>query len=150
VITGYQYKFYLNANHAIYINGKLGQLHPHTWELSFEVINENEKLILFNKVQPMIDEMLNKYQNQNINNIEPFDKINPTLENITDYFMNEFREKLKKIGMILTWIEVSENASISYFINVLDEADIKEESVQTHDNDMDMAIDDIIMKSIGR
>ena len=118
--------------------------------MSFEVLIENVKLILFNKVQPMIEEMLNKYQNQNINNIEPFDKINPPLDNITDYFMNEFREKLKKIGMILTWIEVSENATISYFINVLDEADIKEESVQTHDNDMDMAIDDIIMKSMGR
>ena len=42
MITGYHYKFYLNANHAIYLNGQLGQIHPHTWEFSFEVINENE------------------------------------------------------------------------------------------------------------
>ena len=117
MITGYQYKFYLNASHAIYINDQLGQIHPHTWEFSFEVINENDNLVLFNKVQPMIDDMLNKYQNQNINSIEPFAKINPTLENITDYFMNEFRRELKKMGMTLIWIEVSENASISYEIS---------------------------------
>ena len=42
MITGYHYKFYLNANHAIYLNGQLGQTHPHTWEFSFEVINENK------------------------------------------------------------------------------------------------------------
>ena len=70
MITGYHYKFYLNANHAIYLNGQLGQTHPHTWEFSFEVINENKDFVLFNKVSPLIDEMLNKYQNQNINNID--------------------------------------------------------------------------------
>lgn len=145
MITGYHYKFYLNANHAIYLNCQLGQIHPHTWEFSFEVINENEDFVLFNKVSPLIDEMLNKYQNQNINSIEPFDKINPTLENISEYFMKEFRRELKKIGMRLIWIEVSENASISYFINVIDEAENKKESGQD-DEDMDSCIDDIIKR----
>lgn len=145
MITGYHYKFYLNASHAIYLNGQLGQIHPHTWEFSFEVINENEDFVLFNKVSPLIDEMLNKYQNQNINSIEPFDKINPTLENISEYFMKKFRRELKNIGMRLIWIEVSENASISYFINVIDEAEKKKESGQD-DEDMDSCIDDIIKR----
>lgn len=146
MITGYHYKFYLNANHAIYLNGQLGQTHPHTWEFSFEVINENKDFVLFNKVSPLIDEMLNKYQNQNINNIEPFDKINPTLENISEYFMKEFRRELKKIGMTLIWIEVSENASISYFINVIDEKGEEKENKKRKiiNEDMDSRIDDII------
>ena len=28
----YQFKFYLNANHFIIIDGKEGKRHPHTWE----------------------------------------------------------------------------------------------------------------------
>lgn len=27
----YKFKFYLNANHFIVINGKEGEVHPHTW-----------------------------------------------------------------------------------------------------------------------
>ena len=29
----YRFSFYLNASHAIYINGELGDSHPHTWEI---------------------------------------------------------------------------------------------------------------------
>lgn len=29
----YRFKFYLNANHYIIINGVEGETHPHTWEL---------------------------------------------------------------------------------------------------------------------
>ena len=28
----YRIKVYLNARHYIFINGKQGQTHPHTWE----------------------------------------------------------------------------------------------------------------------
>ena len=34
----YKFKFYLNANHYIIINGKNGQTHPHTWEFVFYIM----------------------------------------------------------------------------------------------------------------
>lgn len=154
MINGYQYKFYLNASHAIYIGGALGQVHPHTWELSIEVVNQNKDLILFNKVQPMIDRVLDQYQNNNINTIEPFDKINPTLENITEYFMKIFRSELKKMDMMLTWIEVSETASISYFINVLDEVEsalsIPDAEEKVESDEIDGLIDQMLQKEYGK
>ena len=33
----YQFKFYLNANHFIIIDGKEGQRHPHTWEIMIQI-----------------------------------------------------------------------------------------------------------------
>ena len=34
----YKFKFYMDARHAIYIGGKLGEVHPHTWEIALHVV----------------------------------------------------------------------------------------------------------------
>ena len=33
----YKFKFYLNANHYIIIDGKEGEQHPHTWEFMVHI-----------------------------------------------------------------------------------------------------------------
>ena len=99
----YKFKFYLNASHSIYINGVLGQSHPHTWEFSLDVLKVWEDFVQFNHVEKAIEELLSKYQNNNINDIDPFRKLNPTLENICEYF----KETLKKILMDIGWVLLS-------------------------------------------
>ena len=34
----YRFKFYLNANHYIIINGVEGETHPHTWEFTIDIM----------------------------------------------------------------------------------------------------------------
>jgi 6-pyruvoyltetrahydropterin/6-carboxytetrahydropterin synthase len=122
----YKFKFYLNASHSIYINGVLGQNHPHTWELSLDVLKVWDSFVQFNNVEKAIEDLLSKFQNNYINEIEPFTELNPTLENICEYFKEELKNLLMNIGWILMIIEISETPSRSYIIDLIDEVDESE------------------------
>lgn len=113
----YQFNFYLNASHAIYINGKLGEAHPHTWEIIIKTIKSQKEFVMFNEVEKRIDEFLGGYQNKYINDFEPFDATNPTLENITSYFLEKLEAILEPLGWIVFYIEVSETPTRSYIIS---------------------------------
>ena len=94
----YKFKFYLNANHYIIINGKNGQTHPHTWEFVFYIMKSEGEFVLFNKFEKAIEEYLEKFQGRVMNEIPPFDTMVPTLENISDYFCDEIRSIITKFG----------------------------------------------------
>lgn len=113
----YKYKFYLNANHSILIDGVMGQVHPHTWEIVIEVIKVVEGFVQFSFVEKTIEELLSKYQDKYINEIEPFNEINPTLENISEYFKEAIKEALKQDGWMLLRLEISETPARSYIID---------------------------------
>ena len=60
---------------------------------------------------------MGKYQNAYINDFEPFDLMNPTLENITTYFLEQLERLLEPLGWIVFHIEVSETPTRSYVIS---------------------------------
>ena len=78
----YKFKFYLNANHYIIIDGKEGEQHPHTWEFMVHIRMNGQKFVQFDAYEKAIDEYFNQYQNHLINEIEPFD---PYHSNIGKY-----------------------------------------------------------------
>ena len=122
----YKFKFYLNASHAICINGLMGQKHPHTWEIVINVLKMQETFVQFNDIEAEIEKAIGVYQNQFINDIPPFDLVNPTLENCCQHFKELFTELLNQNGWILLAIEMSETPSRSYVINLLDDGDSEE------------------------
>lgn len=117
----YRFKFYINASHSIYINGSSGKKHPHTWEVSMVVKQNGDMFIRFNKIEEVIEKFFSRYQDIYINDLEPFDKINPTLENISRYFNTELSAMIRKIGWNLEKIEVSETPARSYIIDNCDQ-----------------------------
>jgi len=140
----YKFKFYLNASHSIYINGVLGQSHPHTWEFTLDVLKVWEDFVQFNDVEMAIEELLSKYQNKYINEIEPFLKLNPTLENICEYFKETLKKLLMDIGWILMIIEISETPSRSYIIDLIDEVELQtSRNVTSNKKENKKSIDDI-------
>nr|WP_319488722.1 6-carboxytetrahydropterin synthase [uncultured Caproiciproducens sp.] len=116
----YKFKFYLNANHAIQINGHTGQVHPHTWEISIVTIKLNDNFVRFNDIETVVDKMFDQYQDKFMNEIEPFNMINPTLENISEVFKDKVNDILKNSGWKLLQIEVSETPARSYVISLSD------------------------------
>lgn len=146
----YKYKFYLNINHAIYINGKLGETHPHTWEIILSVKSFNKDFVQFNEVEILINTILNKFQNTTINEMPPFDKINPTLENVCNYLNDIIGEKTKSMNIVLDMIEMCESPKRSFIIenddNILYNEDIKEENAL--DNKNEKLINGILEKYI--
>ena len=120
----YKFKFYLNARHAIYINGKLGEPHPHTWEIVMHVVKSRDNFIQFDSIEKKIEECILVYQEKYLNDIEPFNKINPTLENCANYFKDRFIDILNEDGWIMLMLEMSETPSRSYVLSMIDELEI--------------------------
>lgn len=123
----YTFTFYLNTSHAIYIDGKRGQVHPHTWELTLHLLYMQENFIAFHTLEKRIEQYMVKYQDICLNDVEPFDRINPTLENCCEHFKNELKDILNEEGWLLLMIEIKETPTRAYVIDLLD-ADGTEEN----------------------
>lgn len=116
----YRFKFYLNARHGIYENGVLGEIHPHTWEIAVNVVKGRDGIEKFHHIEHRVEEFLEKYQDKILNEVEPFDMVNPTLENISEYFKAELTEILNRNGWIFLAMEMSESPSMSYVASLID------------------------------
>lgn len=113
----YRYRFYLDANHFIYSStGEKGMVHPHTWEFAIELKNKNGDFVLFNRIEEMINEILKPYQNICLNDVAPFDKKVPTLENIGEVFKEVISQKMDGFNWQLLQMEISETPSRSYIV----------------------------------
>lgn len=119
----YKFKFYLNASHAIYINGSVGERHPHTWEITINVFKEKEEFVQFSNLEKKIESWMNRYQDKFLNEVEPFVTINPTMENCCDYFKERLKQILHSEGWLLLTIEMSETPTRSYVVNLFDTED---------------------------
>ena len=117
----YRLKFYLNAKHYIIINGHKGETHPHTWEFTLSIRYGRSSFVEFSTFEKGISDYIAPFQNQVMNEMPPFDAILPTLENLTDYFANEFHRIIYEIGGILTQVEASETPTRSYILHIPEE-----------------------------
>ena len=144
----YKFKFYLNANHFIVINGKEGEIHPHTWEFMVDVLMSDQKFVQFDAYEKAIDEYFNKYQNRKLNEVETFDHMVPTLENMSDYFADEIRGIVKELGGHLVKMESSETPTRSYVISFEREQEYLESIRKSSKQQMSDVIDGILDRII--
>lgn len=114
----YRIKFYLNARHFIIINGRKGNVHPHTWQIAVDIRFGRSSFVEFSTFEKGISNYLAKYQNKVMNDIPPFDTVIPTLENIVDFFAEKFYAIIHGVGGVLTRIEASETPTHSYILNM--------------------------------
>lgn len=122
----YRLKSYLNMNHYIIIDGRQGQTHPHTWEFVTTIVVDGNEFVEFRTFETLIEEYLEKYQNQILNTIEPFDIIVPTIENVTDYFSDELQKLLRQQGGELVSMEGSETPTRGYIVSYKNEPEFIE------------------------
>lgn len=126
----YRMKFYLNASHYIILNGRRGEVHPHTWEFTLNIRFGRESFKEFNVFERGVEAYLHTFQNTVINDHAPFDTITPTLENMVDYFSVEFHRIIRGIGGVLTQVEASETPTRSYILNMENEPDMENEEAE--------------------
>ena len=137
----YKFKFYLNARHGIYKNGVMGEIHPHTWEIVINVVKGRDETVKFHHLEHRVEEFLSAYQDKTLNDVPPFDMINPTLENICEYFKEELTKILNRNGWIFLMMEISESPSMSYVVSLID--DSYTEEMQTINSITDRILKDI-------
>mgnify|MGYP003566079248 CR=1 FL=1 len=78
--------------------GICSRIHGHNWKIRVEIraenLNKEGMAIDFKDLKNLTLQVLSLFDHQNLNDIPPFDKINPTAENIVKYFYKELKKIL--------------------------------------------------------
>jgi len=73
--------------------GDCARLHGHNWEVEVmvcsQVLNESGIAIDFREIKRQTKLVVKRLDHQYLNEIKPFDVLNPTAENIAKYFFDE-------------------------------------------------------------
>jgi 6-pyruvoyltetrahydropterin/6-carboxytetrahydropterin synthase len=104
--------------------GKCANIHGHRWKVEITLVgaklNKTGILIDFMEVRSMLKDILNVFDHKLINEVAPFDQLNPTAENLARFVFDEMSERLKyqtasndRIARVTVW--ESEAASATYF-----------------------------------
>ena len=110
-----------SSAHSIqHYDGPCGKLHGHTWKVRVEVtsqkINELGLSIDFKDLKQISDSVVGRLDHQHINEIDPFQKENPTAENIARYIYQEIKTKLPedvRLSAVTIWESESTGATYS-------------------------------------
>ncbi len=117
IFREYRFKFYLNAQHFVLINGKKGSTHPHTWEFTLDILINRNIFVEFGEFEKKIEEYLERYQDKLMNDVAPFDVVIPTLENMSDIFAKDFSVFLREMGARLVRLEGKETPTRGYIVD---------------------------------
>lgn len=99
--------------------GKCEALHGHTFMVEVrvraEALNDIGLAMDFNEIKAAIDRILERYDHCLLNNVEPFDKINPSSENLARTIHDLVADELAG-GVLVSGVTVweSENSWASY------------------------------------
>jgi len=92
-------KYFSAAHHLREYDGKCENIHGHNWRVivfvSTKKLDNTGFVVDFKILDSVIDEIFDILDHQDINNIPPFDKINPTAENIAAFILQTADEKIK-------------------------------------------------------
>jgi 6-pyruvoyltetrahydropterin/6-carboxytetrahydropterin synthase len=86
------------AHHLRQYKGKCERLHGHNWKLDIylaaEKLNEDGMIIDFVDAKRCIRDVLAKYDHYYLNDVPPFDRLNPTSENIARVMAEQVQQAL--------------------------------------------------------
>ncbi len=92
--------------------GKCEAMHGHRYRVVVKVeaskLNEIGLAYDFTDLKRHLNDILARYDHICLNDVPPFDKINPSAENIATTIYNELKEKLAGEPVILTCVEAWE------------------------------------------
>ncbi|TNF34552.1 MAG: 6-carboxytetrahydropterin synthase QueD [Gammaproteobacteria bacterium] len=91
--------------------GACSRMHGHNWKVELEVIatrlNDIGIAIDFKQMKKSANEVCDRLDHQYLNDIEPFNKINPTAENIAAYLYSEIGKQINsdsvKVSAVTLW-----------------------------------------------
>ena len=95
------------------------RIHGHNWKVKIDVqseeIDESGIVIDFTELDKHLAEVIGRFDHQLINDIPPFDKINPTAENLVKYIYQELKIKLsQKVSLLKVSIWETDQYMVSY------------------------------------
>ncbi len=106
------------AGHALRnYKGKCENVHGHNYKLRITVegaqLNSTGLLIDFIDVRAAIKQLADRLDHQFLNDLPPFDKLNPSAENIARYFSDSLEPQIKDQGLRVQSVTVWETDTTS-------------------------------------
>lgn len=116
MFEGYKFKYRLNAKHSF--NSDIKNIHAHTFEiLLFIESKKNGKQVVSYEIDEIVEQFLLCYQNQYLNDISPFNQLEPTIENMGDIFYEQLKAILSNKKFNLIQLEISDTPLRVYLIS---------------------------------
>lgn len=101
-------------------SGNCERLHGHNWKIEVEVsareLDEVGMGLDFKSIKRATNDFLQQLDHYNLNDVPPFDKINPTAENIAAYIFRSLAERLNadRVWVSAVTIWETERACVRY------------------------------------
>lgn len=99
--------------------GKCENIHGHNWKVEVEVVadslNEIGIAIDFKELRDITEEVISSLDHTFLNEIPPFNEINPSSENIARWIYLSLKDRIKhpvRLHSVTVW--ESDSASVSY------------------------------------
>ncbi len=101
------------ASHILHGHpGACSRLHGHNWSVEVEikatVLDHLGMAVDFHDIKKATREICDRLEHRHLNDIPPFDKINPTAENIAAYLYRELGDVLRRPGVQVSAIALWE------------------------------------------
>ncbi|MDH5409529.1 MAG: 6-carboxytetrahydropterin synthase QueD [Gammaproteobacteria bacterium] len=100
--------------------GECSRLHGHNWKVEVEVtatvLNEVGMGVDFKDIKASTREVIGSMDHRNLNDLPPFDKINPTAENLAAHIFKLLSASLNKEDIRVSAVTIweTERASVRY------------------------------------
>ena len=101
--------------------GPCCNVHGHNWAVEVVVrgdrLQPNGMLVDFADIKEATSEVLSRLDHTNLNEVTPFDRINPTSENLARYIYEQVGERVNTSDLTVTRVNVreAETSCASYF-----------------------------------
>lgn len=100
-----------SAAHAIVMQGEREPIHGHDWRVTVrvggETLDNDGLLVDFHKLQHDLRAIVDPWHNRNLNEVEPFDTVNPTAELVAQTIGERLADTLPP-GVRLISVRVTE------------------------------------------
>lgn len=116
LVGTYRLKYYIHASHAIRWEAGIGKAHSHSWEIICEIKSNQEEMLVFDKVEHLLEKTFDHYSGKLLNEVAPFDTINPTLENLAYHFFELVSGYLEEFHASLVRLELGESPTRYYCV----------------------------------
>ena len=101
-------------------HGKDEPLHGHNWKVEVKfrghnLVKPEEYLVDFVEMQSILEQIVGKMNYTNLNEVAPFNQINPSAENIARWMCEEFSKRSPSHPPYCVTVWETEDGAASYF-----------------------------------
>jgi len=107
--------------------GPCSRVHGHNWVVEVVACGErlppNGILVDFREIKQVTSEVLSRLDHTNLNEVPPFDRTNPTSENLARWIYEQVRERMATSDVTVRRVNVreAETSCASYFESAIED-----------------------------